>query len=292
MDSCQRVQFSRMVLECLISLASRSDIDIRKAFYTVGLVDYLANLFQASMETTLDETRRSQVEVSENPVNIDSLKLDDSASTSPFRLNLPVDIIKGSEATRRYSTNARRILPPPGKSVVPSTVNKLRLKKIRNAAGDAVSCHPDLITEELLLILLLTTLVCPDQINLDERYCSQFPTLSTFGMNVLNILQRYLEQNVSRLFHLRRGLQSSSGGGPERLLRLLMTNCYDHSIFMDLKHIASGAFGDVFKCISPINSGEASSGELEDGNVAIKVIDVARRPDQRCVTYDVFAEVS
>jgi len=172
---------------------------------------------------------------------------------------------------------------------------------------DRISLYTDPQLHELAILLVLNLCISSDRTSLDGRYCTQFPSSTdngyeNAGSNVLFVLYCHLNhpQNSSVLAPRLRAHVPYFGKAAHRLLRLLCKDMFHAQLYSEqAERIAEGGFGTVVGIRSPVAIGGAppSHGDnfmrhSADSQLTIKLIGHETSQYDRCVTFDVFSEIS
>ncbi|EGG14454.1 putative protein kinase [Cavenderia fasciculata] len=132
-----------------------------------------------------------------------------------------------------------------------------------------------------ILQLIFSLLLNPNQ-TLEHYYSDQYPILAK-KLNVPFILQSHINHTQNE--HIIPELcEKTLEMGPNhyRILKLLFNRLFHASPFKDLKRVAKGAFGTVYKGYVAHDEG------LE---VAVKLMPVPKSIHDRCVLHDIFTEI-
>ncbi|KYQ93892.1 putative protein kinase [Tieghemostelium lacteum] len=134
----------------------------------------------------------------------------------------------------------------------------------------------------LTIIQLIFSLLLNSNHTLEHLYSDQFPLVAK-KLNVPFILHLHISypENEKIIPEL---CKKTHEMGPNyfRLLKLLFNRLYHSNLFKDLKRVAKGAYGTVYK-------GTLSNDEgLE---IAAKLMPVPKSIHDRCVLYDIFTEI-
>jgi serine/threonine protein kinase len=156
----------------------------------------------------------------------------------------------------------------------------------------------------MVLLLVLNLCVATDRVTLESRYCSQLPFSNghgseSVGFNVLYALYCHLSHpENARVVPRLRSHVAQFGKAASRLFKLVCEGIFDMRLYSHGQEIlAKGAFGTVMSVKSPVNLTDGvpdsdRSVSHGDSSLTVKLIPHEVSAQDRCVTFDVFSEVS
>eukprot|EP01132_Coremiostelium_polycephalum_P007428 gene7428-9130_t len=132
------------------------------------------------------------------------------------------------------------------------------------------------------ILKLIFSLLLNSNQTLEHLYSDQFPIVAK-KLNVPFILQLHINHHDNEKI-IPELAQKTYEMGPNyyRILKLLFNRIYHSNLFKDLKRVAKGAYGTVYK---------GTLGHDEGLEIAVKLMPVPKTIHDRCVLHDIFTEI-
>jgi len=134
----------------------------------------------------------------------------------------------------------------------------------------------------IALLQLIFSLLLNSNQTLEHLYSDQFPIVAK-KLNVPFILHMHINHPANeKIIPELTTRTHEMGQNHFRILKLLFSRLYHSSLFKDLKRVAKGAYGTVYK---------GTLGNDEGLEIAVKLMPVPKSIHDRCVLHDIFTEI-
>ncbi|KAF2073302.1 hypothetical protein CYY_005379 [Polysphondylium violaceum] len=134
----------------------------------------------------------------------------------------------------------------------------------------------------IAVLQLIFSLLLNSNQTLEHSYSDQFPIVAK-KLNVPFILHMHINHpDNEKIIPELTTRTHEMGPNHFRILKLLFSRLYHSSLFKDLKRVAKGAYGTVYK---------GTLGNEEGLEIAVKLMPVPKSIHDRCVLHDIFTEI-
>ena len=197
--------------------------------------------------------------------------------TSFFKIQLAFENI----LKKKYLMYYKRMSAEKFHSQSDLTNSKLFYYKERNSR----LLYYDAELQSLIISLIMCLILTPSRGTFEETYCCSQPYEDN-KINILFILHHHVNHpDNQHIIYLLLKLVSDIHpfGCGQRLLKLLVTNLFDSSIYGGWKKIGIGTYGRVYECSTSI---------AEPSIVAIKKMSISENIFDKCILFDIFTEIT